>query len=114
MTQGYPLSIIVYVIEILPLINNIKRAIPDVTHTCYADNARALGTFAILETYFYLLTRQGLGRGYHPEPTNSVLIVCTDNIEAGKVFGACHGFRLCTGARYIGGYIGDNKSNVFG
>ena len=66
--------------------------------------------FARLETYFYSLTRQVSGRGYHPKPTKSVLIVCPDNIEAGKVFGARHGFRVFTGPRYLGGYIGDDNS----
>ena len=41
----------------------------------YADDAGALGTFAILEVYFDSLTRQGQGREYHPKTTKSVLIV---------------------------------------
>ena len=65
--------------------------------------------FKRLETYFDSLTRHGLGRGYHPKPTKSVLIVRPDNIEAGKVFRARRGFRVCTGARYLGGYIGDDE-----
>ena len=35
-----------------------------------------------------------------------------ENIKAGKEFGACHGFKVCTGARYLGGYIWDNKSKI--
>ena len=101
---------IAYGIIILPLINNLKQEITDVTQPSYADNAGTLGTFARLETHFDLLTRQGLGRGYPPERTKSVLIVCPENLEAGKVFGARHGFRVCTGARHLGGYIGDDKS----
>ena len=31
-TQGYPIAMIAYWIGILPLINNTKREIPDVTH----------------------------------------------------------------------------------
>ena len=65
--------------------------------------------FARLETYFDSLTRQGPGRGYHPEPIKRVLIVRPQNLEAGKVFGARHVFRVRTGARYFGGYIGDDK-----
>ena len=65
---------------------------------------------ARLETYFDSLKRQGLGRGYHPDPTKSVLIVCPDNIDPGKLSGARHGFRVCTGARYPGGYISDDES----
>ena len=57
---------IAYGIRILQLINNIKQEIPDVTQPWYDDDARALGTFARLETNFHLLIRQGLGQGHHP------------------------------------------------
>ena len=99
---------IAYRIRILPLIKNLRREIPDVTQLWYADDAGALGTFTRLETYFDFLTRQGTGRGYPPELTKSVLIVRLKNIEAGKVFGRRHGFRVCTGTHYIGCYIRDN------
>ena len=36
-----------------------------------------------------------------------------ENIEAGKEFGKCHGFKMLTGARYIGGYIADDKSKRY-
>ena len=32
-----------------------------------------------------------------------------ENIDTGKEFGACHGFKVCTGACYLGGYIRDDK-----
>ena len=101
---------IAYGIGILPLIKNLKRAIPEVTQPWQADDAGALGTFARLETYFDSLTRQSPGQGYHPDRTKSVLIVHPENIEARKNFRERHGFRVCTGARYLGGYIGDDKS----
>ena len=66
--------------------------------------------FAKLETYFDLLTRQGPGRGYHTVPTKSVMTVRPDNPDSGKVFGVCHGFRVCMGVHYLGGYIGDDDS----
>ena len=98
---------IAYGIGIIPLIKNIKREIPDITQPWYADDDRALGIFSIIETYFDSLTCQGPGRGYHPNPTKSVLIVLPENLEAGKVLRARHTFRVCTGAQYLGGYIGD-------
>ena len=76
MTQGDSLEMIAYGIAIRPLIDNLKRGIPDVTQTCYADDAGAFGVLAILETYFDSLTRQGTGRGYHPKQPKSVLIFC--------------------------------------
>ena len=63
-TQGGPLAMITYRIRILPLIKNLKQAIPDVTQPWYADNAGALGTFTRLENYFDSLTHQGPGQGY--------------------------------------------------
>ena len=108
-TQGDPISTIAYRIGTLPLIKNLKRAIPDVPHPWYADDAGALGTFTRLETYFDSLTHQGLGQGYQTEPSKSVLIIRPENIEARKVFRARHGFRVCMVTRYLGGYIGDNE-----
>ena len=47
--------------------------------------------------------------GVSPQAKKKVLIVRPDNLEAGKVFRKCRVFRVCTGARYLGGYIGDDK-----
>ena len=108
--QGDSIAMIAYRIEIIPLIKKLKREIPDVTQPWYADDAGALGVFAILETYFDSLTCHSPGQEYHPEPIKSVLIVRPENLETVKLFRACHGFRLCRGSRYLGGYIGHNKS----
>ena len=45
-----------------------------------------------------------------PRDSLGIRSVRSENLDAGKVFGARHGFRVCTGARYLGGYIGDDKS----
>ena len=82
--QGDLLATIAYGIIILPLIKNLKREIPDVTHTWSADNAGALGTIFRIETYFESLARQGPGRGYYNGIYNSVLIVHPENLEARK------------------------------
>ena len=98
-----------YGIEIIPLINNLKRQLPDITQPWYADNSGALGTLSIIETYFNSLTHQGPGHVYHNRQSKTVLIVHLENLEAGKKFSTRHGFKVCTGARYLGGYIGDNN-----
>ena len=36
------------------------------------------------------------------------MIVRLENIESGKEFGEPHGFKVCTSARYLGGYIRDD------
>ena len=108
--KGEHVKMIAYGIIILPLFKNTKQYIPDVTQPWYADDAGALGTFARLKKYFDSLTRQGLGRGYHPIPSKRVLIVRPENLQAGKLFRSRHGFKECTGARYLEGYIRDDKT----
>ena len=97
-------------IGILPSIKNLKAEFPDVTRPWYAGDAGALGMFARVEAYFHSLERHGPGRGYLPELSKSVLIVHPDNIEAGKLFGSRHGFKVCMGARYLCGSIKDDES----
>ena len=60
--------------------------------------------FARIENYFNFLTHQGSEGGYHPGPSKNVLIMHPENIDAGKEFGDRHGFMVCTGTHYIGGY----------
>ena len=38
------------------------------------------------------------------------MIMHQDNLEAGKRFGLCHGFKVCMGAHYLRGFIRDNNS----
>ena len=47
---------------------------------------------------------------FYTKPSKSVLIVHLNNTEAGKLIGLRHVFKVCTGARYLGRYIGDEYS----
>ena len=76
-TQGDTLAMIAYGICILPLINNLNPEIPDVTQPWCADDARALSTFARIETYIDVLRCQGPRRRYYTKPSKNVLIVHT-------------------------------------
>ena len=62
----------------------------------------------INETHFNSLARQNLGCGYYPKLSKIVLIVHMDNLEAGKLLSAGHGFKVCRGAHNIGSYIMDD------
>ena len=37
------------------------------------------------------------------------MIVHLNNLKSGKLFGQCRGFKVYTGTRYLGTYIGDEK-----
>ena len=73
--QGDPLNMVVYGIEIIPLIKQLKSTYPDVPQPWYVDNDGALGMFDHLKNYFKALRRNGSERGYLPDPTKSILVV---------------------------------------
>ena len=112
-TQGYPLDMVAYGIRIFPMRKRLKLTQPDVTQSWYAKNSGELGTFDHLERYFKALNRNGPARGYLPEPTKIILVVHSQKLKAGYIFYSCHGFKVCTGARYPGGHIGDDESKGY-
>ena len=66
--------------------------------------------FANVELYFRSLRRLGPGCGYYPKPSNNVLPVHPDNLKYRKRFDLSHGFKVCTGAQYLGRFIRDDES----
>ena len=66
--------------------------------------------FDHLENYFKALNCISPERGYLPDPTKSILVVHPQNPELGEELRRHHRFKVCTGAHYLGGYIGDEKT----
>ena len=91
-TQGDPLAMVDYGIDILPLIKNLKARFSDVTQTWFDENASSLGTLVRVKSYFNSLKRLLPVQGYCPKPYKIVLIFYTENLEAGNSFGLCNGF----------------------
>ena len=108
--QGYQLAMVYYGIGVLPPTKILKAAYTDFTKPWYADDDGALGMFDNLELYFNSLKNNCPSRGYYPNTTKIILIGHPENIEAEICFGAHNGFKVCTGARYLSGYIGDDRS----
>ncbi len=105
-TQGDPLAMVAYGLLLLPLIRSLKSELPDVNQPWYADDSGAGGSFAGIRKYFALLQEKGPKRGYHPEPTKSILVVQEHNKAAAEIAFKDLGFTIVTGTRYLGGFIG--------
>jgi hypothetical protein len=74
----------------------------------YADDAGAGAKFDEMECFFRRLCEIGPLFGYYPEPTKSILIVRQHNLEKARLrFPA---FRVKTGNRYLGGFIGEDEA----
>ena len=109
-TQGDPIAMIVYGIVMLPVTKSIIATVPECHQPWYADDAGAGGKFNDIMRYFTTLCDKGPARGYFPEPTKSIIIVKPQSVEAAKAKFAHLGFKVVTGARYLGGHVGTVES----
>ena len=105
--QWEPLAMFADGIGIIPLIKQLKEGFTYFNQTWwYVDDSSALDMFAKVELYYNSLKRFCLICGYYPKPYKRVLIVYLDNLEPIKCIGFSHRFKVCTGARYLGVFIG--------
>ncbi len=109
-TQGDPISMVVYGLAVLPLIRRLKQEFPEVEQPWYADDAGAAGNFDAIRRHFTKLQEIGPNYGYFPELSKSVLVVSQCNFEAAKLAFADLGFEVTTGHRYLGGFIADKDA----
>ena len=77
---------------------------------CADDSSRA-GKFNKLRAFYNLVAMHGPKHGYYPEADKSMLVVAEENVEAATEHFATEGFKIRTGARHLGSYIGaiDNR-----
>jgi hypothetical protein len=73
--QGDPLSMVVYGLTLLPLIQQLKDEFPDVFQLRHINDAGGGGKFQRIQEYFLWLVKLGPEYGYFPEPSKSILAV---------------------------------------
>ena len=104
-TQGDPLVMIAYGIGVLPLMWDLRRAHPRVTHPWYADDAGAGGKFGNIMAHFRDHQLRGPARGYFLDPTKSILLVAKSNVPQAKEHFSGMGIQVVTGSRHLGGLV---------
>jgi hypothetical protein len=106
-TQGDPLSMLMYAMAILPLIQSLD--VSRVTQNWYADDASAIGSLTDLKEWFVSLMQKGPAYGYLPEPHKSFLIVTREFEQSAKEIFDDLGVTVVNGQRFLGGFIGDSE-----
>lgn len=103
-TQGDPLAMIAYGLGLLPLIRQLKTEFLHAFQPWYADDSAVAAKFDVIQALY--------NRLYFAEPTKSILIVAEHNIEKAKEYFADLGFKIKTGSRYLGGFIGEETARA--
>jgi hypothetical protein len=95
------------------MIRQLKVLYPELKQPWYADDTRDLGSFDDIIRMFTRLMEIGPDFGYFPNPSKSIIVTPASKLEfAEQHFNSTYdlGFSVCTGHRYLGGFIGDSVS----
>ena len=111
-TQGDPLSMILYGITLVPLAEDLRAAYPWLLYPFYTDDAAFDGLVRCSAWLLKLLMKRGTDRGYIPEPDKSLFISDTpEQEEAAKQEFSVERLTLnfVSGSRYLGAYLGPQE-----
>ena len=102
--QEDPLAMAMYAIGTLPLIHQLQRV---VLQPWYADDAAAGGRLRPISSWWHKLKTVGPCYGYHPNPSNTWLVVKSEHLEATKELFEGTGINVTeSGKRYLGAVVG--------
>ena len=91
-TQGCPLSMAMYALSVVPLINKCQSVLPKddlprAVQVWYADDAAAGGSLKSLRKFWDTLVQYGPAYGYFPKPSKTFLVVKLEcHATASEVF----------------------------
>ena len=108
MTQGDPLSMMLYAVAVLPLIRSLVDSCEWVQNW-YADDSSCVGELSSVRRWFDKLLIGGPAYGYFPEPSKTVLVVGSSDLERASDLFRDLGISVVTGSRFLGGFVGERS-----
>jgi hypothetical protein len=104
-TQGDPLSMILYGLALVPLAYTRRQAHPELVHAWYADDGQLQGRASKVAQAMHHLQRLGPERGYFPEPAKSIFVCDPEDRPGAEEQLEAFGFKFVVGSRYFGGFL---------
>ena len=105
-TQGDPLSMFLYAVGTLPLIQSLKGS-SSCVQVWYADDASACGSLSDLHQWFELLLSKGSDFGYVVNPAKCCLVIHDSYKSNAEQLFSSLGISVVCNHRYLGGFIGE-------
>ena len=107
-TQGDPLSMMLYAVAVLPLIHSLEDSC-DWVQNWYADDSSCVGELSSVRRWFDRLLIDGPTYGYFPEPSKTVLVVASSDLERVSDLFCDLGVSVVTGSRFLAGFVGERS-----
>ena len=121
-TQGCPLSMALYAISVVPLINKCRNTATSgcvaATQVWFADDAAAGGHLKALHQFWNLLVRHGPAYGYFPKPSKSYLVTKSGHYDEAQHIFSDTGVQFTNddpdlkykaGQRHLGAAVGSDE-----
>ena len=107
-TQRDPLAMAMYVIVITPLMHHLEDE--ETKHVWFADDVTAGGSLAGLKTWWDCIIDIGPEYGYHPNASNTCLILKEETLEEATTMFEGTGVAITAeGRRHLGAAIGTHN-----
>jgi len=111
-TQGDPISMVIYGVALTPLTETVRQQLPATLQAWYADDSAFGGTAPDIAAAMRTILERGPARGYFPEPSKSILI-CNPAVRATvQAELAEFSFQYEDGYRHVGGFIGTPEAKT--
>ena len=107
-TQGDPLSMMIYTVALLPLIHSLEDSHRWIQNW-YAEDSSCIGELSSVRRWFDQLLSEGPAYGLFPEPSKTVLVVQASILQRARDLFHDLGVKVVTGSRFLGGFVGERS-----
>lgn len=110
-TQGDPLSMILYGLATIPLIQKLKTIL-NISQAWYADDFSCRGSFDDVMWWWHKLWEIGPKYGYFPQINKTKLIWNHSQEVSKSEIKKIAGMQVVKGTKFLGGYVGCEKGKI--